>query len=177
MGPKHSVLSHIDPATVSEQARAESRNREVHLPPISTYRWWARRTGAVTSALLQGATKTLGRKMLTVGDPFAGGGVIPLIALGQGHTMLASDINPWAAHGLEATLKLPPPAAIAAAATRLTRRAAPLVAAAYGSGDSTIAHTLRVAVAPCTACGIAARLFPFATVSLLKRRDRGGTGN
>lgn len=175
MGTKHSILSHLDPVTVSERARAESRNREVHLPPISTYRWWARRTGAVTSALLQAATAALGRSTLTVGDPFAGGGVIPLIALSQGHTLLASDINPWATYGLEATLKLPPPELIEPAAARLAQRAAPLVTAAYGSGAATIAHTLRVAVAPCTACGVAARLFPFATVSLLKRRDRGGS--
>lgn len=175
MGTKHSILRHLDPITVSERARAESRNREVHLPPISTYRWWARRTGAVTSALLQAATTALGRTTLTVGDPFAGGGVIPLIALSEGHTVLASDINPWATHGLEATLRLPPPEQIEAAAQRLAQRAAPLVADAYGSGAATIAHTLRVAVAACTACGATARLFPFATVSLLQRRDRGGS--
>ena len=175
MGTKRSILSHLDPVTVSERARTESRNREVHLPPISTYRWWARRTGAVTSALLEAATTALGRPTLTVGDPFAGGGVIPLIALSQGHTVLASDINPWAAHGLKATLTLPPPERIEQAADRLARRAAPLVATAYGSGTATIAHTLRVAIAPCTACGTTARLFPFATVSLLQRRDRGGT--
>ena len=35
-----SVLHDLDPAKVSRAARAETRNREVTLPPITVYRWW-----------------------------------------------------------------------------------------------------------------------------------------
>ena len=47
--PILSPLRRLDAVAVSTQARIESRNREVHLPPISTYRWWARRTRRSTA--------------------------------------------------------------------------------------------------------------------------------
>ena len=68
-----SVLSSIDQFEVSELSRRESRNRETHLPPLSTFRWWARRTGAVNEAILEAAKSVFGSGRLNVLDPFAGG--------------------------------------------------------------------------------------------------------
>ena len=169
------LLVHLDPVSVSQRARAESRNREVHLPPVSAYRWWGRRTLAINDALLAAAEQTLHRPLL-VGDPFVGGGVIPLAAIARGHTVLAGDLNPWAVFGLTTLLALPDPDTITAAGQRLAARTEMLRHDAYRSGPATIAHTLRVACAPCTACRAPQRLFPFATVSLFRRRDRGEDG-
>src|SRR3954466_12736590 len=101
-----SILRGVDPAEVSVKARAESRNREVHLPPISVFRWWARRTDAVNGAILDALTAEYGERRLVV-DPFAGGGTIGLAALTRGHRAYVQDINPWAAHGLRTMLALP----------------------------------------------------------------------
>jgi len=97
-----SSLRHIDQNAVSKQARVETRNRELHLPPISVYRWWARRTEAVSGALIDAVIKELkanGEALLA--DPFAGGGVIPLAALARGHAIYAQDLSPWVSKGLE----------------------------------------------------------------------------
>jgi len=172
-----SILSHLDAQAISEQAQRESRNREVHLPPVSVYRWWARRTLAVTGALLDAAAAHLGR-VPRVMDPFAGGGVIPFAAVARGWPVVAGDLNPWAAWGLETALSLPAPEAVQANLARLHRRASQLLAAAYrtelGGQPAQVAHTMRVAVAACTGCGEVARLFPHALLTLLRRRDRGG---
>jgi hypothetical protein len=47
-----SVLRHLDPAELADTTRQESRSRQRHLPPVSVYRWWARRTETVSGALI-----------------------------------------------------------------------------------------------------------------------------
>src|SRR5690606_12236254 len=96
----HSVLSKVNATEVSELARRESRNREKHLPPLGSFRWWARRTGAVNTAILRATVETLGRHRLEIVDPFAGGGTIPLVALKEGHRVRAQDLDPWAVTGI-----------------------------------------------------------------------------
>jgi adenine-specific DNA methylase len=175
--PPASILERFDPETVSEEARRESRNREVHLPPLSTFRWWARRTGAVNAAVLRAGREALGRPVLDVLDPFAGGGTIPLVALREGHRVQARDINPWAAMGIERMLDLPDPADLEAAHDVLGELAADFLRDAYATEMSngspgTIAHTFRVAVGRCTDCGAAQRQFPYSLLTLLQRRER-----
>ena len=103
-----SPLRHIDAGAVSRAARAETRNREVYLPPVSVFRWWARRTEAVNGAVIDAVTAERGSdEPLLVVDPFAGGGVIPLAALIRGHRVYAQDINPWAAAGLDRHARTP----------------------------------------------------------------------
>lgn len=172
-----SSLRHLDPEVIDEAARRETRNREVHLPPVSVYRWWARRTQAVNGAVLDAiALDRPGR--LTVADPFAGGGVIPLAALLRGHQVYAQDLNPWAAQGLAVMLGLPTPKELAASGKRLHAQAEATLKRAYATqfpdGEAAaISHTFRVAVSGCTACGHRHRLFPHALVSLKRRRERG----
>lgn len=172
-----SILALLDPEAVSEDARRESRNREIHLPPLSTFRWWARRTGAVNSAVLDAAAQALGRPVLDVLDPFAGGGTIPLVALRAGHRVRARDINPWAAEGMERMLDLPEPANLEAAHDVLGELVADTLRKAYATQMSngepgTLAHTFRVAVGQCSACGSKQRQFPYSLLTLLQRRER-----
>lgn len=177
--PVSSSLRHIDPRSVDAQVRAETRNREVHLPPISVYRWWARRTEAVNGAILDAvATERPGR--LVVADIFAGGGVIALAAAIRKHRVYAQDINPWAAYGLHAMLNLPGAGTLADAAEIVRQRLQPLLDAAYGTvlsngASATIAHTFRVATAACPECRTRLRLYPHAMVSLKRRKERGNT--
>ncbi|MFI6783765.1 hypothetical protein [Micromonospora sp. NPDC050276] len=175
-GHIESPLRHLTPSAVSARAKAESRNREVHLPPISTYRWWARRTEAVNGALIEATSRDVPGRML-VADIFAGGGVIPLAAAIRGHKVYAQDLNPWAATGLAAMLGMPTAEKLKEAQAALWQRVETQVQAAYGTtlSDSTpglVSHTIRVATAQCTACGRRSRMFPHALVTLLARRER-----
>lgn len=174
-----SPLRHLDTAAVSAAAKIESRNREIHLPPISTYRWWARRTSAVNGAILDAYAKDVSGRLL-VADMFAGGGVIPLTAVARGHQVYAQDLNPWPAAGLTAMLALPAADEILAAAATLEQWVHTEIEAAYGTtlSDGTrglVSHTFRVATAECTACDVRARMFPHALITLMTRKERGGT--
>ena len=173
-----SVLRRLDVEALSIAARQESRARQVHLPPISVYRWWARRTEAVSGAIID-AIAVDNPEHLLIADPFAGGGVIALAALLRGHQVYAQDINPWAARSLATMLGLPAPDDLGAAADRLHGSVADLLDVAYSTtfsdgSPATIAHTMRVATASCPRCAAELRLFPTATVSLLTRVDCGG---
>jgi len=171
-----SPLRHFDSAAVGLKVRREVRNREVHLPPISTYRWWARRTEAVNGSIIDAVSADRPGR-LVVSDPFAGGGVIPLAAVMRGHSVYAQDLNPWAARGLASMLALPDPDALRDGIAALTQRVLASAQAAYGTvlTDGTpalVSHTFRVAVAPCTACGRGQRIFPHALISLTSRVER-----
>jgi len=173
-----SVLRHLAIDTVSENARLESRARQRHLPPISVYRWWARRTESVSGAIIEAINADVPGR-LQIADTFAGGGVIALAALLRGHQVYAQDVNPWAAQSLATMLDLPAPAELAAAADRLQAATAPLLRRAYSTRFSdgtpaTLVHTIRVAVAPCPGCSRTLKLFPTALISLTKRVDLGG---
>lgn len=171
-----SPLRHLDFEALSAAARREVRNREVHLPPISTYRWWARRAETINGAIIEAVNLDRPGR-LVVSDPFAGGGVIPLAAAVRGHRVYAQDLNPWAATGLAAMLALPEPDALRAGIAALGQRVLPETTAAYGTmledGQAAqVSHTFRVATASCTHCGHHQRLFPHALVTLLSRIER-----
>jgi hypothetical protein len=172
-----SVLSSIDQFEVSELSRRESRNRETHLPPLSTFRWWARRTGAVNEAILEAAKSVFGSGRLNVLDPFAGGGTIPLVALKAGHRVYAQDLNPWATTGLRRMLDLPSAEKLRRAHQDLYDLASPLLKRAYetnledGSKGSLL-HTFRVAVGKCEECGSIQRQFPYSLLTLQYRKER-----
>ena len=171
-----SPLRHLDTGAISMAAQRESRNREVSLPPTSTYRWWARRTEAVNGAIIDAVSLDKPGRLL-ISDPFSGGGVIPLAAAMRGHRIYAQDLNPWATQGLATMLALPHPDALRDGVAALTQRVQSLADATYGTllndgSAGQISHTFRVAVAPCSACGTPQRLYPNALVSLLVRAER-----
>ncbi len=171
-----SVLARLDAQKVSESAAREVRNREIHLPPVSIYRWWARRTDSVFGGVLDAfAADYDGRRLIV--DPFSGGGVIPLASVLRGHQVYAQDLNPWATLGLAAMLRLPDSSQILRLKSALHTAAAEILESAYATVFSdgkpaTVAHTIRVATAPCSQCGTRQRLFPHALVSLLHRKER-----
>jgi putative DNA methylase len=174
--PVVSPLRHLDPAALSLAARAESRNREVHLPPVSSYRWWARRTESINGAILDAVSIDRPGRLLVV-DPFAGGGVIPLATVIRGHRAYAQDLNPWATAGLVGMLSLATVQQLAVAGRRLGELAGPLLSRAYTTTFSdgrpaVLSHTFRVATATCTTCAMTLRIFPYAMVSLRARRER-----
>lgn len=173
--PLLSPLRHFDAEAVGTRVRREVRNREIHLPPISTYRWWARRTEAVNGSIIDAVSEDR-QGRLVVSDPFAGGGIIPLAAIMRGHSVYAQDLNPWAAAGLAAMLALPDPESLRVGIAALSQRVVALAEATYGTVLSDgraghVSHTFRVAVAPCTSCGARQRIFPHALVSLAKRTE------
>jgi putative DNA methylase len=171
------ILAGIDEYAVSDLARRESRNREKHLPPLTTFRWWARRTGAINSAVLQAASALFGERQLNILDPFAGGGTIPLVALRAGHRVHAQDLNPWAVTGMAHMLRLPSAEPLNAGFRKLRELAGPILRTAYSSrsesdDEETILHTYRVAVGRCGSCGMEQRQFPYALLTLLYRKER-----
>lgn len=173
-----SVLRHLDAGQLAEEVRHETRGRQRVLPPISTYRWWARRTEAVSSAVLDALAQDAGGRLL-VADPFAGGGVIALCALLGGHQVYAQDVNPWACRSLATMLDLPEPARLSRGADLLGALTAGVVEEAYATTMpdgrvGSVSQTLRVAVATCPSCASDLRLFPGALVSLKERVDNGG---
>lgn len=174
-----SVLRHIDVEALRAATRRETRSRQRHLPPVSVYRWWARRTETVTGAIVDAVNADLPGRLL-IADPFAGGGVIALATLLRGHQTYAQDVNPWATRSLATTLRLPQPADLEGAGQRLHDCVADVLRRAYATSlvDGTpaeISHTIRVAKGRCPSCGRVLKLFPAATVSLVTRIDRGGT--
>lgn len=177
-----SVLRHLDTNTLASSVRRESRARQWHLPPVSVYRWWARRTESVTGAIIDAiSSDSEGNDRLLIADPFAGGGVIALAALLRGHRIYAQDINPWAAHGLASMIDLPTASELSRAANRLRGEVEDLLSSAYGTSmadgtSGTLGTTLRVATGTCPQCGVTLRLFPFALVSMTRRVDRDGNG-
>lgn len=176
--PIRSVLRHLDVAGLQAGTRQESRSRQRHLPPISVYRWWARRTETVTGAIVDAVSVDRPGQLL-LADPFAGGGVIALACLLRGHRVYVQDVNPWAARSLTTMLDLPTLEELSAARDRLHDSIAPLLTEAYATTLSdgtpaTIANTIRVATGPCPGCARTLKLFPTATVSLLARVDCAG---
>jgi putative DNA methylase len=177
-GLVYSALRHFDRLAVEEAVRLETQHREIHLPPVSVFRWWARRTDAVNGALIDAVSLEMNREQLTIADPFVGGGVIALSALRRGHRLYAQDINPWVVEGLRTMLDLPPRRDIEAAGKALIAAAAKLTGRAYNTrfrdgSPAQLLHSIRVATGGCTACGHHHRLFPHALVTLLRRKERG----
>lgn len=169
-----SPLRHLDVVKVSADALKETRRRESHLPPVSVFRWWARRPESVVGAVIDAVV--IDRPgPLVIADPFAGGGTIALAAAMRGHVVYAQDINPWAVRGLTTTFSLPARERIQEAAESLHEHLSDLLAQAYEVDEMTVLRTMRVKVGMCPDCGTELRLYPTGLVSLMRRVDRRGT--
>lgn len=170
-----SILAQLRPEEIGARARSETRQREKIVPPVSSYRWWARRTLAVTDSVLA-AHKQLHGDGGLVADPFVGGGIVAFAALSRGYQVYAQDVNSWVAHGLTTTLRLPPGDELLEAKRQLEATLQPLLDEAYrtemASGRAGIVtHTLRVATVTCPKCEVERRLYPYALTSLVKRKE------
>lgn len=176
-----SPLRYLDADQVSSYARKESRSRDSYLPPVSTFRWWARRTEAVNGALIDAYTEQSEDGAQTIVDPFAGGGTIALAAVRRGCQIYAQDINPWAALGLWSTLSLPEPEPLMQSFRDVKDAIEDTIRDAYRTELSDgrpawITHTFRVATVECPRCDVFRRLFPHAVVSLKERKDSAASG-
>src|SRR3954452_11476436 len=96
------LLARVPWADLDGLVRHQQRNREVHAPGISLFRWWARRPHGLIGALLDAATAD--GDMPFVSDPFSGGGTVAMEAARRGLSVYAQDLHPWATIGLSSTL-------------------------------------------------------------------------
>jgi hypothetical protein len=90
--PDDSLLSGIDWQRLEQRIRAQQRNREIYTPPISLFRWWARRSHALIGALLDSAVDSRAGAGLTVSDPFSGGGTVAIEAARRHTAHLRRDL-------------------------------------------------------------------------------------
>lgn len=174
--PLRSPLRHLDPQALSEEARRESRRREAHIPPVSSYRWWARRTVAIAGGVLDAISRDYPGQ-LVVCDPFAGGGTVGLAATMRGHSAYLQDVNPWATQGLSIMFGLPSSSELIKGREMLWEKVEKTFRRAYATtfndgNSATVAHTIRVAHASCPLCDHDLPLFPYSFISLLKRAEQ-----
>src|SRR5438874_4987181 len=98
---KTPILARVDWANANRLTRHQVRNREIYCPPISLFRWWARRPHALVSTLLDASSLKAGA---LVSEPISGGGTVTLEAISRGLRVYAQDVNPWPVWGLRTAL-------------------------------------------------------------------------
>jgi len=169
-----STLDRINWPAVNRATRRQVRNREVYCPPISLFRWWARRPHALTRALLD-ASKIEPEDL--VSDPFSGGGTVTLEAAAKGHRVYAQDLNPWAVWGLRTALDGVSPTLLQTGIDsfwqklrRSTSRYYATNCPAHGSGE--ILHTFWVRECKCEHCAHKLYLYPYSLITLAGRKRR-----
>lgn len=165
---EQSLLARINWRAVGVRTAKELRNREIHAPVISTYRWWARRPHSVMGALLDAAVEQFGPD-LVVSDPFSGGGTVTFEAARRGLKAYAQDLYPWPARGLAAALGLCGQKELAAAAQHILSLLAHHRDAYKTASGSELSHILRVRVAECQACNKNTYEFPYVLASVASR--------
>lgn len=165
------ILSKINWRIVNRRTRLEVRNREVHCPPISLFRWWARRPHSLVASLLSNSGLAGGS---VVGDPFSGGGTVTLEALRLGLRVYAQDINPWPVWGLKTALDEVSSIDLRRAVDRFLAAVRQKVNSSYegecsSHGKSEILNTFRVRVCRCKRCRRNFYLFPYSLITLASR--------
>lgn len=172
--PKATLLSRVAWEAVNERVRHEQRNREAYVPPISLYRWWARRPHALIGALIDAACEDIG--VPVVSDPFSGGGTVAIEAARRSLPLYAQDLHPWALAGLTAALEPVDADALEAAANSVleivSRRCGKLYATSCPDhrGNSELSHVFWVRTRTCPSCRTVTRLFPYSLVTLASRK-------
>jgi putative DNA methylase len=170
------LLSSLDWAELEGRVRTQQRNREVHTPAISTFRWWARRSHALIGDLLDSALGDT--EDCCVGDPFSGGGTVAVEAARRGLDVFAQDLHPWAISGLTTTLRPVDPDELEQAGQLLLERLEPLRALLYRTScpdhddndESEVLTAFWVRTASCPDCSRDVYLYPY---SLLTKASRG----
>lgn len=152
--------------------RAQQRNREVHTPTISLFRWWARRPHALIGAILDAASAEV-ESVPVVSDPFSGGGTVALEAVRRGLPIYAQDLHPWAIAGLRGALEEIDPDELESAGQRLLSRLAETRRRLYGTdeaGNGTeVITALWVRRVTCPCCDTPVFLYPYSYLSRASR--------
>ncbi len=167
------ILSGLDWRGLAQRIRRETRNREVHQPLISVYRWWARRPHSVIGDILSAAASELSPDSL-ISDPFSGGGTVAIEAARRGYRVYAQDLHPWAIWGLQGCLTPVDVGRFSGAGRKFLNALRDSEQSRYSSscpehGASTTVHTFRVRVGNCTDCGGEIALFPYSLISVASR--------
>ena len=174
MTPTTTLLERVAWDSVNDRVRHEQRNREVYVPPISLYRWWARRPHALIGALIDAACES--RTMPVSSDPFSGGGTVALEAARRGLPLYAQDLHPWAVTGLATALDGVRPEALAAATSSVLSAVEIKCASLYATtcpdhGEtSELSHVFWVRIAACPECSRQTHLFPYSLLTLASRQ-------
>ncbi len=173
VSPSDVLISTVNWEEVEELVRTQQRNREVHTPPISLYRWWARRPHALIGAVLDAACAH-GTAPPVVSDPFSGGGTVAVEAVARGLATYAQDLHPWAVEGLRGALEDVDPDELALASSELLTRLDDTRRRLYGGvndeGRATeVATALWVRRVNCPCCEHEIFLYPHSFVSRASR--------
>jgi putative DNA methylase len=173
---KPPLLTGVDWATVDAEVNHQQRNRELHTPPISLFRWWARRPHALIGALLDAAVANgTTSDPPTVGDPFSGGGTVAIEAARRGMPTYAQDLHPWAVSGLHAALDGLGADDLGIASDDLLTLLAPIRDEAYGApcprhGDaSEVLTAFWVREVACPSCQNPVYLYPYPMITRASR--------
>lgn len=166
-----SLLRHIDWRKVDRSTQEQVGNREVHCPPISVFRWWARRPNALIGALLETSGLQDGQ---LVSDPFSGGGTVAIEAARKGLRVYAQDLSPWVSWGLSTVFDGIDPERLERATDAFLNRLRSVARRAYSSrcpthGPCENVHTFWVRTCHCTRCQRTIYLFPYSLLTLASR--------
>lgn len=171
----HALVSHIDWSQIEALVRAQQRNREVHTPSISLFRWWARRPHALIGGILDAATNE-GTTAPVISDPFSGGGTVALEAARRGLTTYAQDLHPWAITGLRSALEEVDSDELAKAASLLLESLNSTRQELYATscpdhdhGASEVITALWVRRVACPCCESDVFLYPYSYISRASR--------
>ena len=164
------LLKRINWATVNRATRRQVRNREQYCPPVSLFRWWARRPHALVGALLDGSRLSAGER---VSDPFSGGGTVAVEAAVRGFKVYAQDLNPWATWGLATALDGVNVESLKAGIDTFVEALSSINHEYVGTcpthGPSELAHVFWVRRCECDACGKETFLYPYSLITVGSR--------
>jgi len=167
------LLDRVDWASVNARVPHEQRNREVYVPPISLYRWWARRPHALIGSLIDAACADGSSPVLA--DPLSGGGTVAIEAARRDLSIYAQDLHPWPVTGLATALDRVDADALRSAADQVLERLQPLRQSLYSTlcpthgDDAELTHIFWVRRASCPICDTVVHLFPYPLVSVASR--------
>lgn len=171
--PAPLVLTSVAWDSVNAQVSKSQSNREVYVPPISLFRWWARRPHPLIGSLLDAAA---GGNSITVSDPFSGGGTVALEAARRGVTAYAQDLHPWPIVGLATALDGVASTRLKAATRKLLSRLEQRCKGMYDAPcavhgvNSEVCHVFWVRLQGCPQCATKIFLYPYPLISVSSRR-------
>lgn len=165
------ILEAVHWRSVNRRTRCEVRNREHHCPPVSLFRWWARRPNALICALLEASDLDDNR---LISDPFSGGGTVALEAAKKGLRVYAQDLHPWAVWGLGTCFDGLDAPTLQKGINAFLEELEPNANALYQTtcpkhGTGTIAHVFWVRECICDKCSKSIYLFPYSLITLSSR--------
>src|SRR3954452_694024 len=167
------IVNQIEWAALDRLVEVQQRNRETHVPVISLFRWWARRSHAGAGAILDAARAEFGSGSFLVADPFSGGGTVAFEATRRGLPIYAQDLYPWPSEGLATALTAADPDEFRVAADRLLQDLGALRNKYRYDNDGErweVTHVIRVRTADCPRCSKCLFLFRDPLISLASRR-------